>query len=142
MPSSSSKLFLESSLFLAFIDRGNPQHKLAADIMAYLASHGYHLYTSNLTILTAFSRMERDMGTWMAVEFLETLLISQIEILHASQSELQAAIRYIRAANRLQCPLTEVINAQMMLRHGITDVVTFDSWHNLNATTVAVFSPS
>jgi predicted nucleic acid-binding protein len=138
--STSTKLFLDTSFLLAFIDRGNPQHKMSVDVMTYLAKEGYRLYTSNITILTTFSRVERDMGTWLAVEFLDTMLQSNIETMHVSQSELQASIRYIRNANRLQCTLTEVINAQLMLRFGIPAVVTFDAWHNLNATKVAKFT--
>lgn len=138
--STSTKLFLDTSFLLAFIDRGNPQHKMSVDVMTYLAKEGYRLYTSNITILTTFSRVERDMGTWLAVEFLDTMLQSNIETMHVSQSELQASIRYIRNANRLQCTLTEVINAQLMLRFGIPAVVTYDAWHNLNATKVAKFT--
>jgi predicted nucleic acid-binding protein len=138
--STSTKLFLDTSFLLAFIDRGNPQHKMSVDVMTYLAKEGCRLYTSNITILTTFSRVERDMGTWLAVEFLDTMLQSNIETMHVSQSELQASIRYIRNANRLQCTLTEVINAQLMLRFGIPAVVTFDAWHNLNATKVAKFT--
>lgn len=138
--STSTKLFLDTSFLLSFIDRGNPQHKMSVDVMTYLAKEGYRLYTSNITILTTFSRVERDMGTWLAVEFLDTMLQSNIETMHVSQSELQASIRYIRNANRLQCTLTEVINAQLMLRFGIPAVVTYDTWHNLNATKVAKFT--
>ncbi len=137
MPKISQKVFIDSSFFSAFIDRANLNHSKSVAIMEYLATNNYQVYTSSLTILQTFGRIERDLGSLISVEFLQAILESSIEVFYPTKTELLSAYRFLRTNSQRKASLTDILNADLMQKHNILSILTFDFWHNLIGTRVS-----
>lgn len=133
----SHKIFIETSFFISFIDRASLEHLKSVALLEFLGKNNYQVYTSNLVILQTFTRLEREMGATVAMEFLQAILESNIETLYFTRSELIASFRYIRVNSQRRYALSEIINSIMMEKHGINGVLTYDFWHSLMGTQVS-----
>ena len=132
-----SKVFIESSFFIAFIDRANLNHAKSVGILELLARQKYHLYTSGNVVLQTFGTIDRDLGSIVAKDFLQAILESNIQILYWGLADLLAAFRYLKANPGRQSLLSSVINAHLMQRYGVNSILTFDSWSNIMGTVVS-----
>ena len=65
------------------------------------------------------------------------MLDSAIKILYPSESELLFAYRFFKTALQKQLSVIEVVNARLMEKHGISNVLTFDYWRNVSGTTIS-----
>lgn len=137
MATSSKKIFIESSLLLAFIDRANLNYAKAVEMFEYLGRQKYQVYTSSIVLLQTFNAIERDLGGTLAKEFLQAMIEGNIQILHSSEPDLVAAFRYLRANPGRQISLSSIINASLMQKHGINSILTFDFWPNIMGTTIS-----
>lgn len=137
MITASKKVFVESSLFIAFIDRVNPNHAKSISIFESLAREGYQVYTSSLVVQNTYNRLEKDIGFRVAVEFLQAILESNIQTLHPQTAEYVSAFKFLNLVKQAQFSLNEVINADLMVKNRIPQIVTFDSWHEIMGVQVA-----
>ncbi|MBI2593907.1 type II toxin-antitoxin system VapC family toxin [Candidatus Daviesbacteria bacterium] len=137
MATTSRKIFIDSSALIAFIDRGTTDHLKASKAIEDLASIGYRLYTSSQVITDTYVLLLRNSGNAVALEFLQTMLQSGIEILFPQKADLITAHRILRVNRDEQIPLTEAINATLMQRKGITQILTLSNWNKLFGTNVS-----
>jgi predicted nucleic acid-binding protein len=137
MATSNRKIFIDSSVLTAFVDRGNPRHLRAAKAFEVTASIGYRLYTTPPMIADAYEELNRQVGTTVALEFLQTMLQSGMEIIFKQKTDLNAAYRILKMNRSNQLSLDEAVNAALMQRKGITQILTFRPWHNLFGTTAS-----
>mgnify|MGYP001606301709 CR=1 FL=1 len=134
MAITSRKIFIDSSILIAFIDRGAPNHLIAVKAMEDLARIGYHLYTSSQVVTDSYILLSRKLGTAVALEFLQTMLQSAIEILFPQRADLITAHRILRANRDRQIPFKEALDAALMQKKGIVQISTHHYWHNLFGT--------
>ncbi len=137
MATTSRKIFIDSSILIAFIDRGAPNHSKAAKAMEDLASIGYHPYTSTQTVTDSYAQLSRDISTTVALEFLQIMLQSSIEILFPQKADLITAHRILRVNHDRQILLSEALNATLMQKRGIVQILTFSYWNKLFGTNVS-----
>lgn len=140
MATTSRKIFIDSSIFIAFIDRGNPNHLKASKSIEDLASIGYRLYTSSSVVTDSYVLLSREVGVSIALEFLQTMLQSGIEILFSQKIDIITAHRILRVNRDRQIPLNEALNATLMQKRGVVQILTFTYWHNLFGTYVKVIN--
>lgn len=133
----SHKIFLDSSIFLSFIDRTHFHHQKTVNLLAFLAKQDYQVYTSSLVVYQSFSLIERDLGLSLSQDFLRAILDSAINILYISESEFLFAFRFLKTTAQRPLSLIEITTARLMEKHGITHILTFDYWHNIAGTTVS-----
>lgn len=131
MATSSKKIFIEASVFLAFIDRINPNHAKASKIFEVLGRDKYQVFTSGMVLIQTFNALEQDLGTAIARDFLQATLETNIQILYTNKPDLLTAFRYLKANPGRQIPLSSIIDANLIQRHGINSVLTFDFWPNI-----------
>lgn len=131
MAISSKKIFIEASLFLAFIDRVNPNHAKASKIFEVLGRDKYQVFTSGMVVAQTFNVIERDLGETLARYFLQTMLETNIQILYTNEPDLLAALRFLKANPGRQISLLSIINANLIQRHSINSILTFDFWPNV-----------
>lgn len=122
---------------MAFIDRANPNHLKTVAIFENLEKNKYKLYTSILVVITTFGRIERDLGSVIAVEFMQAMLESHIAVLYPSKAEMLHAYRYFRTNSTAHISMIEVMNTKLMDKAGITQIATYDLWRNTMGTTVS-----
>lgn len=137
MSTSSKKIFIESSYFLAFIDKANLNHVKASQILEFLGRNKYQVFTSGIVVLQTFNAIERDLGSTIARDFFQAMIKTNIKILYTSDSDLLAAFRYLKVNPGRQISLSYLINANLMQKHGINSILTFDYWPNVMGIVVA-----
>lgn len=137
MPQLSYKIFLDGSILLSFIDRADLNHQKSVAIFELLGKHEYKVYTSVLVILATFSRLEKDLGSTISNEFLQSILESNISIISPSENDLAAAYRFLKTSQGRNVSLPEVMNSYLMERQSIQSILTYDYWHNLMGTSVS-----
>ena len=137
MTTQSRKIFIDSSILISFIDRGNPNHLKASKAIGDLASIGYQLYTSSEVMIDSFALLSSEVGTAIALEFLQTMLQSNIEILFSQKTDLITAHRILRVNRERQITLDEALKATLMQKRGIVQILTFEYWNNLFGTYIS-----
>lgn len=130
------KVFIDSSVFLAFIDRADPNHKKAVQEMGNLANQSFQVYTSIQNMQESYATLGREISSAIATAFLDAGLKSNIEIIFPQKVDLLTAYRIIKSNKDRQISFKEAINATLMQKRGIDQVVTFGVWHNLLGTYV------
>ncbi len=128
------KIFIDSSVYIAFVDRADKNHSYAVKAIENLARLGFQTYTSNQAIQEAFTAIRIDMGVSVALDFLEAVLESNTEILFPQKTELIKAYRLLRSNREKEITLRETLYAVLMEKKGISRIVTFGYWHNLLGT--------
>lgn len=137
MTNQSRKIFIDSSILIAFIDRGNRNHPRASKALGDLASIGYRLYTSVQVVTDSYILLSRDVGTAIALEFFQTMLQTGIEILFPQRADLITAHRILKVNRNGQISPNEALNATLMQKKGIAQVLTLSRWNNLFGTSVS-----
>ena len=137
MPTTSRKIFIDSSILVAFIDRGSRNHLLATKAIEDLASLNYSLYTSSQVITDSYDLLLNDVGKTVALEFLQTMLQSGIELLFPQKADIITAHRILKVNNNREIALSEALNATLMQKRGIIQVLTFNNWSKLFGTTIS-----
>ncbi len=137
MAISTHKIFIDTSLFIAFIDRVNLNHQKSVTIFEYMARQNYQAYTSNLVVFQTFNIIERDLGSIISFEFLKAILESNIKILYVTEPDMLFAFRFFKSSKLPQPYLMEVITARLMEKQGIELIITYDYWHNIAGTVVS-----
>jgi len=137
MATTSRKIFIDSSILIAFIDRGAPNHLKAAKAIEDLARTGYRPYTSSSVVTDSYVFLSHEVGTTIALEFLQTMLQSSIEILFPQKIDLITAHRILRANRDRQIALSEALNATLMQKRGIVQILTYSYWNKLFGTYVS-----
>ncbi len=127
----SRKVFVDSSVLISFIDRADANHPRAVKAMENLARLKYQLYTSLINVNEVYAALSRETGLSVALDFLQATLQSDMEVLFPQKADLITAHRMLRGNRERQLTLREVLNATLMQRRGIVQIITFIYWHNL-----------
>lgn len=127
----SKKIFIDSSVFISFIDRGDSNHPKSAKMMENLARLKYQLYTSSNNVSEVYALVSREIGVSVALDFLRSVLNSNIEVCFPQKADLVTAHKVLRTSRDRQLTLREALNATLMQRRGINQILTFNYWHNL-----------
>lgn len=134
MPSSTKKLFVHSSVLAAFVDRGSSDNRKASKAIDDAAGIGCRLYTSPQVVSEAYDLLTPDVGITVSLEFLQTILQSGIEILFPQKADLITAYRILKTNRNEKLSFNEALNATLMQKKGIGEVLTFGSWNKLFGT--------
>ncbi len=127
----SKKVFIDSSALYSFIDRADPNHISVVKTVDHLSLNYMNLFTSIQIVEDTYSALNHQLGTTVAMDFLQVMTESSIEILYPQKADLIAAFRLMKTNPNRSVTLKEVINAILMEKRGINLVLTFTYWHNL-----------
>lgn len=137
MATTSKKVFIESSVLWAFVDRADAHHAQAVGVMETLAKLKFALFTSSQNVTETYTALNMEVGLVVALEFLQAMLGSSIEILFPQKADLITGLKVLKGNRDRQVSLREVMNATLMQKRGISQVATFTYWHNLFGTYVS-----
>lgn len=132
----SRRVFVDSSIWIPFVDRGDTNHQKSVKSIENLARLAFQLYTSYQNIAETYATLAREVGISVALDFLQAALQSDMEILFPQKADLITAHRVLRSNRDRQITLREAINATLMQKRGITQILTLTFWHNLFGTYV------
>jgi predicted nucleic acid-binding protein len=127
----SKKVFVDASVLYAFIDRADQNHPQATKAIDYLSVQGSILFTSIQAVVETYTGINSQLGASIAVDFLQAIVESSMEVLYPQKADLLAANRILKTQRSQNLTLKEALTAAMMQRRGITQILTFTYWHNL-----------
>lgn len=127
----SKKIFIDSSALYAFIDRADPNHTQVVKIIESMSLSYAQIYTSVQAISDTYSAIDSQLGSSISLDFLKTVLESNIEIIYPQKADLATAYRVINANRGKQITLREALNAALMQKKNIVQILTYRYWHNL-----------
>lgn len=127
----SKKVFVDSSVLYAFVDRASADHVQAVKILEQLSLQGSQLYTSIQSVIDANNAVNNQLGATLSLDFLQAISESSMEILYPQKADFIASYRLIRLNRYKQLSLKEAINSVLMQKKGISQILTFAYWQNL-----------
>lgn len=127
----SKKVFIATSAFIAFIDRAHLKHAQAGAYFRYFAQEQYQLYSSSLSIAQTYEQISKDMSASVARDFLRAIILGNINILYADESDLKATQKAIISYQASGCTFTEAQNAVLADRNSISQICSFEYLHPL-----------
>lgn len=130
----SHKVFLDSSILEAFIDRVNTNHVRSVNLLGRLAKERYTVFTSQMVVESIYQLLERKISKVIAHEFLQAIVESNIEVLFPTKADLTAFYKLTLDSKDRQVGLQEGVNAVLMKKNGINYIATFSFWNNFFGT--------
>jgi predicted nucleic acid-binding protein len=125
------KIFLDSSVLYAFVDRANANFAQSTNILKQLSNQGTYLYTSLQSVTETQAAISQQLGTTLGLEFLKLLTESNIEILYPQKSDFIAAYKIMKMNSAKQLSLKECLIVVLMNKKNIYEICTFGYWNNL-----------
>lgn len=132
----SKKIYVDSSVLYAFIDRADRNHRQAVRFMEHFSNQGAFLYTNYYTLQEVYGVANKQIGIAVAIDFLESILSSNVEILFPQKTDLIASFKLLKSNRNQQILFKETITATLMQRKGINQICTFTYWHGLLGTKI------
>jgi predicted nucleic acid-binding protein len=127
----SKKVFVESSVFCAFIDRAHPKHEQAAAYFRFFAEQEYMLFTDHNSLIDAYLAIYKDVSPSLAKDFLRTLSLSNVNVLFPEEQDSKAALKALVTYQSTDLTFPKAISAVLSQKRGITQICTFDYLHPL-----------
>ena len=127
----SKKVYLESSILCAFIDRAHPKHEQAAAFFRFFAQDEYVLFTDSLSVTQAYDTIYRDISPSLAKDFLRTLALSNINIIYPEEADMKAALKALVNYRSTELTYQKALVAVLANKRGIPQIATFDYLHQL-----------
>jgi uncharacterized protein len=121
------RAFVDSSAYLALLDRRDEHHRAAIAISRWLAQERFRLYTTNTVVIEAHALILSAMGTEVATRFLHDVDRGITTIIRTrARDEDRAKALIYRYADK-EFSFTDAISFITMERLGLVRAFTFDS---------------
>ncbi|OGE26022.1 hypothetical protein A3H85_01795 [Candidatus Daviesbacteria bacterium RIFCSPLOWO2_02_FULL_40_8] len=119
------------------MDRADNNHQKTVRIMDHLAKNNYQMFSSVQVISEVYGALSREVGVSIALEFVDSILQSDMEILFPQRADLISSYRILRSNRERQVTLRESLMASLMQKRGVNQILTFTYWHSLFGTQVS-----
>lgn len=136
MPIISKKVFITPSIFVAFVNRSDDHYHQSTAFFRYFAQEKYSLYTSNVAVVETANRLQKEVSTSIAKEFLKTIFISNVEIIWSTESDEKAALKLYVGNQNFESTFSQALTAVMANRRFISQICTFESHQPMFGQTV------
>jgi predicted nucleic acid-binding protein len=127
----SKKVFVESSVFCAFIDRAHPKHEQAAAYFRYFAEEEYMIFTDYPSLIESYTSIYKDISPSLAKDFLRTLSLSNVNTLYPEEQDSKVALKALVTYQSTDLTFPKAISAVLAQKRGISQICTFDYLHPL-----------
>jgi predicted nucleic acid-binding protein len=131
MATTSKKVFIATSAFLAFLDRAHPKHVQAAAYFQYFAQEKYQLYTGYLNLVETHSEISEKISSSFARDFLNAINLGSINVLYPEPGDMKVALKTLINYRSTDLTFKEAQMTVMASRKSINQICTFDYLHSL-----------
>lgn len=131
MPIFSKKVYIESSILCAFIDRAHPKHEQATAFFRYFAQEEYVLFTDSISIVSSYDTIYKDISPSLAKDFLRTLALSSINVIYPEEADMKATLKALVNYRSTELTYQKALVAVLANKRGIAQIATFDYLHQL-----------
>ena len=127
----SKKVYLTSSVFLAFIDRADPKHEQASAFFRFFGEEEYMLYTDIGSITQTCTTIYKDISPSLARDFLRTMTLTDINIIYPEEADFKGAVKALVNYGSTNLSFPDALIAVLADKRDISQVSTFDYFHAL-----------
>lgn len=126
MAMQSKKVYLDSSCFVAFIDRAHVKYDQATAYFRYFAIEEYQLFSDQVMVIDAYNRIYKDISPSLAKDFLRVLALSNINMLYPDDSDSKAALKALVNYKTTDLTYPMALLSVLANRRGISQICTFE----------------
>lgn len=127
----SKKVFVESDVFYAFVNRAHSRYPQAGAYFRYFAQEKFQIFTSYPATGEAYREIYEKISPSLAKDFARGLSLSSINILYPNESDFKAAIKTLINYQSTELTLRESQTAVLSNRNYISQICTFNYLHPL-----------
>lgn len=120
------RIFVDSSAYLALLDRQDNNHSQATTIVRQLAAKHFRQFTTNILVIETHSLVLARMGMRQATQFLREMDQTNTVIVRARLADEDYAKQIIFRYQDKDFSLADAISFAVMERLGIARAFTFD----------------
>ncbi|MBI2034451.1 MAG: PIN domain-containing protein [Candidatus Levybacteria bacterium] len=136
MAKQSKKVFIESGVFFAFVDRANPRYNEAAAYFRYFAQEQYQVFTSYSVIEETYKQIYENISPSLAKDFLRGIMLSNINILYPTEADTKKALKTLINFRGTELTFKSAHSAVLANKNTINQICTFDYLHPLFGITI------
>lgn len=118
-------IFVDTSAFLAVLDKNDINHALALRCWKNLLQEVYSLYANNYVIVESIAIIQKRLGL-QAVQTLQTEVLPFIQIDWIDENQHIVVVETVLATNRRKVSFVDCSAFQTMRHLGLDTVFTFD----------------
>ena len=119
------KVFIDTSAFLAVLNRNDTNHAAASQIWMRLINEEATIISTNYVIIETFALIQNRLGL-EAVKTFEEDVVPMVQIAWVKQSLHQAGVAALLIANRRKLSLVDCISFETTRHFGVKKVFAFD----------------
>lgn len=127
----SKKVFIESDIFYAFVNRAHSRYPQAGAYFRYFAQERFQIFTSYSVTEETYREIYDKISPSLARDFARGISLSAVNILYPTQSDLKAAIKTLVNYQSTELTLRESQTAVLANRNYISQICTFNYLHPL-----------
>ena len=127
----SHKVFIESDIFYAFVNRAHIKHPQAGAYFRYFAENKFQVFTSYPVIDEVYEQIYEKISPSLAKDFLRGLSLSSVNVLYPNDSDLKAALKALINYQNTELTFKDSQTAVLSNRNYINQICTFKYLHPL-----------
>ena len=127
----SKKVFVESDIFYAFVNRAHSRYPQAGAFFRYFAQEKFQIFTSYPVIEEAYKEVYEKISPSLAKDFARGISLSAVNVLYPNESDHKAAIKALINYQNTELTLRESQSAVLANRNFINQICTFRYVHPL-----------
>lgn len=126
MPILSKKVYLDSSVFVAFIDRAHIKYDQSTAYFRYFALEEYQLFSDPFTLIDAYNRLYNDISPSLAKDFMRVMALSNITMVYPEESDIKNALKAIVNFKTTDLTYPKALLSVLANRRGVPQICSFD----------------
>ena len=131
MATQSKKVFLESDIFYAFINRADECYPQSGAFFRYFAEQKFQVFTSYPVQEEVYRHIYERISPSLAKDFLRGMSLSSVNILYPTESDAKAALKSLINYQNTELTFREAQTAVLSNRNYISQICTFRYVHPL-----------
>lgn len=122
----SKKVYVESDVLYAYVNRAHPNHIQATGFFRYFAQEEFQVFTGYHVIEEAYNLIYSKISPTLASDFLKGISLSSINVIYPSEADLKFVIKTIVNYQNKDLTLRDTQSAVLANRNNIPQICTFD----------------
>ena len=118
-------LFVDTSFFLAYLNRDDTHHATAKASFAAAIENNYSLFTTSYILVESFALIQNRLGMQALRDFQE-IMIPILSIEFVNEASHNAGVSAVLTASRRGLSLVDCVSFEVMRTLGVDAVLSFD----------------
>lgn len=122
----SKKVYIDSSLFVAFIDRAHIKYDQATAYFRFFGLEEYQLFSDPITILNAYERLYNDISPSLAKDFMRVMALSNINMIYPEEADMKAALKTVVNFKTTDLTFPKALLCVLANKRGVPQICSFE----------------